>query len=229
MRVPFVSLPLHAWLPYIPTYGLPRWQRHTPSRLTHLLPGYGCHHHQIHQIMSRAIPVADHVPVRSVQIRLTLGKDEKRSLLSVDLHTKQQTWTSRHVKQQSRLESACPDVAMLNPSGELELPQLVRSAGPCRTPGCELTCWVKHLDPLGQTRQVALWAALVARLTHRGQVKSVTEALGSGQRGGRGRPCFPQPATDHHSPLYGPPGRHIFPTPNDRQMGTPTPLWDSHN
>lgn len=57
-------------------------QGHTSGR-TDLLPCDGRHHHQIHQIMSGAVPVADHVPVRRVQIWLTLRRESKSGRLSV--------------------------------------------------------------------------------------------------------------------------------------------------
>lgn len=66
----------HGRLPYLPASRLLRWQRRSD-----LLPGDGRHHHQVHEVVHGAIPVADHVPMGRVQVRFALGEAGRGSPL----------------------------------------------------------------------------------------------------------------------------------------------------
>lgn len=80
---PFVPVCVFASvrLPSIPAEVAKMAQAHILPQQADLLPRYGCHHHQIHQVVNRTVPVAGHVPMRSVQIRFTLREALERSPL----------------------------------------------------------------------------------------------------------------------------------------------------
>ena len=101
--------------PHLPVSRLLRWQRYTHTRRSDLLPGYGRHHHQIHEVMNEAIPVADHVPMGSVQIGFTLREARKEVRLTHDSNTsvEDQTCITGKIKQSS-LALACYNESALH-------------------------------------------------------------------------------------------------------------------
>lgn len=213
-------------------------QGHTRGR-TDLLPRDGRHHHQIHQIMSGAVPVADHVAVRRVQVRLTLRRESESGRLPVG---RTQPRAHRPGLEESgagsRLVFVRGDEPRPNPKLHPEAAVAGGVHGMARAWLAVLTCRVTRVG--GDTRPVTSRATVVAQLTHRGRV-DLSPGAWLWPEGLRGGPCPPGHQPPRVPPLRADPrarGAEAAPHPGtqtDRQTGTPPPstfpaiLRDTHN